>query len=945
VIGWGLAKCLQRHYAATVLFSGSIINLTACAVPSPTSAPARVERIEAAPAVRDERLARRPPRDATTIQTTILPSGLLLLVDQDPYATRAGVVSVVLGGSSADPSGRDGLAHLVEHLTFRAVDRRRDERRERGRQRGGQSSRRERLIQLAAVETNGLTSPDTLTFYEFGPTEAVLDLIDLEAQRLVDPLAGVDDTASAIEQRVIASEFQLRNDPRAGLWAAAHLMPLVFPPPHPYARPPDVSVETRDSLTIESARAYANATFRPDRMTLLVTAPTGTVDLDSVIKRLPSSLVGDAARPVARYHLQSVDTAPPPHGYELKQVSSPLRAPQLWLAWVLPGSYGPQGPMETALTRWVQEDLDNDELRKSDPHIRQATATLIPGRAGSVLAVRVLLADGADTRRVAEIVTAVVSSLWTREAEERHRLERFKATIETQFALGEPPQIARVLEQAQQATLAAAPVRPEEFVQAIQRVSSAELSTLAQRLLTRERRQAVAFTPADVGTKTSAHSSQSIANHPANLFRDAVGWEHEPRRQGSPVGSLAMKRLASGLTLIVARRRAPSVIAWLGFHGGYADADPPLLVEVALRARLDAVEAPRDGALPGRAATLDASVETLEFSPADVARALPILFAKGSAPMQEWPAPEKLDRLLASVDTELDPSSKKADRDFGRALFGPHPLANTIDMNDLPKVTKASMDSWIGRVHDLRKAVLVVVGDVDADQVAAYAAALTTKLSPTTIQNQAAALSAPPLRPPGTAHVTSVLTPRRGTMTDVRLACFLPPMQAETRAAYEMLRLAMQQRLTESLRYERGETYDVNVRLEWLRGGVTYAELTTFVDASALTDVLGTLRAQWKRWGTAGFTDGEVAVARRLYEGTLSSAYAYGHAVAFHLFNDWNADPSAAGQDTFLGDPSAVSRARLGDLFATCRANAVLGVTGDENVISPAVDHSWPEVQ
>jgi len=945
VSGSGLAKRLPRNHAAAVVLTGSVINLTSCAVPSPTPNPARVERIEEAPAVRHQGLAGRPLRATTTMQTMTLPSGLLLLLDQDPYAAKAGVVSVVLGGSSADPSGMEGLAHLVEHLTFRAVDQRPDETRERGRQRGDQPSRRERLIQLAAVEANGLTSPDTLTFYEFGPTEGVLDLIDLEAQRLVDPLAGVDDTATALEQRVIAGEFQLRNDPRAGLWAMTHLMPLVFPSPHPYARSPDDPVRRREGLTIASARAYANATFRPDRMTLLVTAPTGAVDLDSVIKRLPPSLVGDAAHPVTRYHLPSVDTAPAPRAYELKQVSSPLRASQLWLAWVLPSSYGPQGPIETALTRWVQEDLDNDELRKSDPHIRQAAATLIPGRAGSLLAVRVLLADGADTSRVAEIVTAAVSSLWTREEEERHRLERFKATIETQFVLGEPPQIARVLEQAQQATLAPAPVLPEESVQAIQRVSSAELSNMARRLLARERRQAVVFTPADVDAKTVAHSSQPVADHPGNLFRDAVAWRHEPRRQGSPVSSLAMKRLASGLTLIVARRRAPSVIAWLGFHGGYADADPPLLVEVALRARLEAVEAPRDGALPGRTATLDASVETLEFSPAEVARALPILFAKGSAPMQEWPAPEKLDRLLTSVDTELDPSSKKADRDFGRALFGSHPLANTIDRNDLPKVTKAAMDSWMGRVHDLRNAVLVVVGDVDADQIAAYAAALTTNLSPTAIQNQVPAPSAPPVRSPGSVRVTSVLTPRRGTMTDVRLACLLPPMRARTRVDYEMLRLAMQQRLTESLRYERGHTYDLNVRLEWLRGGVTYADLTTFVDASALADVLSTLRAQWKRWGNFGFTDGEVAVARRLYEGSLSSAYSYGNAIAFHLFNDWNADPAAAGQDTFLGEASAVGRARLGELFATCRANAVLGVTGDENVIRPAVAHAWPEVQ
>ena len=52
----------------------------------------------------------------------ILPSGLRLLLEEDPNATLAGVVSVVRGGSGADPSGGEGLAHMVEHLTYRAVD-------------------------------------------------------------------------------------------------------------------------------------------------------------------------------------------------------------------------------------------------------------------------------------------------------------------------------------------------------------------------------------------------------------------------------------------------------------------------------------------------------------------------------------------------------------------------------------------------------------------------------------------------------------------------------------------------------------------------------------------------------------------------------------------------------------------------------------------------------
>ena len=59
---------------------------------------------------------------AGTTKEMILPSGLRLLLEEDPDATLAGVVSVVRGGSGADPAGGEGLAHMVEHLTYRAVD-------------------------------------------------------------------------------------------------------------------------------------------------------------------------------------------------------------------------------------------------------------------------------------------------------------------------------------------------------------------------------------------------------------------------------------------------------------------------------------------------------------------------------------------------------------------------------------------------------------------------------------------------------------------------------------------------------------------------------------------------------------------------------------------------------------------------------------------------------
>src|SRR5438270_827447 len=87
-------------------------------------------RTDGVPEVASQGTARRAPRasvgprrtEYAGLRSRVLPSGLLVLLDQDPYAASAGVVSVVTGGAGTEPDGAQGIAHLVEHLTFRAID-------------------------------------------------------------------------------------------------------------------------------------------------------------------------------------------------------------------------------------------------------------------------------------------------------------------------------------------------------------------------------------------------------------------------------------------------------------------------------------------------------------------------------------------------------------------------------------------------------------------------------------------------------------------------------------------------------------------------------------------------------------------------------------------------------------------------------------------------------
>jgi zinc protease len=921
----------------------------ACVAPQNATHVGRAEDDDAAAPARRPAPRRLPRAKAgAQIRAVTLQSGMLVVLEQDPYATSAGVVTVVRGGGSADPAGAEGLAHLVEHLTFRAIDGTSGTPLPLAVDRSPAASketRREKLIRYAAAEVNGLTSADAITFFAFAPTSRLNWLLELEAARIANPLAGVTDADVALERQVIGNESQLRDDPRLGLWASSRIYPRLFPADHPYARGLNGTPDSRNRLTLAEARAYAASNFRPERTTLLVSAPIAMTSLEEIVQRLPPGLVGDANHPIARAVDADAGPLPEPPAAGLLQEDSPLSTTQLWVGWTLPGGFAIDGAAEALLSRWVQEDLDLNELKQGEPHIRQVRAFLIPGQKASAMLIRVLLDDGADPEKVARVVSRRVSSLWTREPAQRPLLERLEATLDTEIELDELPQAARAVEQAQMAAFGRTLLRRADTIAAAATIDTADLATFAFRYLDQRRSRAVLFTPTAVTVPAPAAGRQALrpaALGSSGLFASAAAWDPmELPGVSRPVGQVVVRQMASGLTVIVARRRAAAAVAWLGFHGGYSDADPPLLVELALRIRPDAVEAPRHHALSSRAATRDASIETLEFPPADLEPALATLFAKATIAASKWPAPEQMAAFLAAVKGDADSATEEADAAFWRALFGEHPLARAVSAADGARLTRGELDRWTGRVYNLRNAALVVVGDVDPDAVYRYAAAYVQEVKSPASSVAVPALTPPHPRPATTEHVETVVTARPGRLADVRMACLLPPMTAADRADYETFRLAIQERLDSALRYERADGYGVSVAFDWLRGGTTYLQILTFVDADVLAETLAALRAEWVRWGRSGFNAGELNVGRWLYAGELAVGASSNHAIAFHLFNDWNADPTRREPDTFHADPLSPSLASLDRLFATCRANAVLGVTGNEELIRHALGRSW----
>jgi zinc protease len=927
--------------AALALGWGAILALQGClAVP--------IEPPAAAPTAA-HRPARGPAEAAgAAFQQQILPSGLRVLWDEAPAGSLAGVVSVVRGGSRRDPPGGEGLAHLVEHLTYRAVD---------GAAGEAATTRWNRLIRDAAAEMNGFTSPDCLIFYELAVPAKLPALIALELARLTDPLAGVDERAFALEREIVGSEHLLRADPRAGQWPVTQMFPRVFPAGHAYARPTGGTDESRARLTLAQARAYAGDVFRPDNVTLLVTAPRGTMSMDAFIRGLPAPLRegrgGQAApgpvaacAPTAR---APSDDGPAAQPLALDRVASPLPTSELWLAWTLPGSYGDQGPAEELLGGWLQQDLRTDQLAKEDSAILYVQPRIVPGVEASVLFVRTLLADKANAEHVAQVVSARVTSLWSREPAARATFAELRSTLEAERLLDEPGQVARALSEATDAALGGRARSGAESLVAVEAVTSSSIAQLAYQHLTRAGAHATLFTPQAPGHSaamraTGDATADAAAEHPIrDLVPGAGAWDPRELQSVMPAApEIETTKTSSGLTVVTARRPGVSAVAWLGFRGGYADANPPLLVELALRTRPDARRAPALHMLPARGATRDLSFDAIEFRPAHLNEALALLFAKATTMVSDWPARDELARLLAPVAAAEIAEQKKADGAFWRALFGEHRDARLVSTADLDAVTRSDVDAWIGRVHNVRNAALVVVGDVDPALVKRAAEVLSKENGRPAWVAEIPTPRPPPVRPAGAERVVPVVTARATTLVDLRLGCLLPTMTAASRGADELLARAVEARLNDAIRIEQGDGYGVNVSVQRLRDGATYLVLRTFVPEQSLRRTLSVLRSHWRRWGQTGFDPSELNVARWRGAGAFAAAAANPNALAMELLDRWSAEPASLAGTPVQPDLTAPTAARLNELFATCRANAVLGLTGDEPHLRRALDQAWP---
>jgi zinc protease len=232
--------------------------------------------------------ARDLPPLSLPVEQHVLANGLHVVLAPDPAADGATLVVRYDVGSADDPPGKEGLAHLVEHMMFdgsRHVPR-------------GEYWRW--IERAGASGYNAFTSLDATRYVASVPPEQLPLLFWLESDRMGFPVPDEDGLRRA--KTLIADEVRGKTGDQAAGWEMPVLLSELFPPWHPYHAEPGRS--GLDGITLADVRAFLRTWYTPRNARLFVAGKIDAAATLSLAEKYFGDLPGDAppVRPALPEH-------------------------------------------------------------------------------------------------------------------------------------------------------------------------------------------------------------------------------------------------------------------------------------------------------------------------------------------------------------------------------------------------------------------------------------------------------------------------------------------------------------------------------------------------------------------------------------------------------------------------------------------------------------------
>ncbi|MBX3192036.1 MAG: insulinase family protein [Labilithrix sp.] len=187
-----------------------------------------------------------------------LPNGLEVIFDEDH---RTPIVTVNLWyhvGSKDEPAGRNGFAHLFEHVMFQ------------GSKHVPEDTYFRFLEQAGATSINGTTNTDRTNYFQTVPANRLELALWLESDRMAYLLSHADEKTFKSQRDVVKNERRQNYENAPYGMVLAAIRGEIYPKEHPYHLLTIGTPEDLDAASMDDVRAFFRQHYVPNNATLVI---------------------------------------------------------------------------------------------------------------------------------------------------------------------------------------------------------------------------------------------------------------------------------------------------------------------------------------------------------------------------------------------------------------------------------------------------------------------------------------------------------------------------------------------------------------------------------------------------------------------------------------------------------------------------------------------------
>lgn len=500
-------------------------------------------------------------------QTLTLDNGLTVVLQFLPRCPAAAVVVSYRVGSRSERPGERGLSHFCEHMMFKGTPE-------------VSTNRYWQVIERAGGTANAFTSRDMTAYFSVVPTRGLLDVLDLEADRMVN--CAFEEEEVRRERQVVAEErsMSLVDDPASALNQRLYEKAFTV---HPYRNPIVGSEIDISDFTREKALSFYREFYRPENCVLTVVGGFDDSEIREVIGRTFGRLKPAPAevRPEPR---------PEPPQEELRRFtfSHPSNLDRFAMAFKVPSGKHRDNVLLGTLTDhldWGRMGALQVSLQHPGLALDVAAGTS-QGIDDGLLTIQVTVSPDVDPGEVETRAWQEIENI-TGEALEIALVEELKARFETEWAFSQSTPAGRAMVLSAGATMFDDPYYTDQLRKRVHGCTPELLLAAARRYLRRDRCTLVhlraqktmpAGPPPSPVTSTEIPDIQpppvidfqslDIPDYLTTVPGDSLSRDVLTRRMGNGLLALAVERhafpvVAVGLATGIAAVREPLELAGL----------------------------------------------------------------------------------------------------------------------------------------------------------------------------------------------------------------------------------------------------------------------------------------------------------------------------------------------------------------------------------------------